>query len=87
MPARCAANTFSFTPPTGSTAPRRVASPVIARVGSTLRPVRRDTIAVSMVTPALGPSFGIAPEGTWMCTSVLSNTSGSIPNSAEAARM
>ena len=28
------------------------------------------TSAVAIVTPADGPSFGIAPAGTWMCTSI-----------------
>ena len=34
MPARCAARTFSLMPPTGSTRPRSVTSPVIADVAS-----------------------------------------------------
>jgi hypothetical protein len=25
---------------------------------------------VAIDTPALGPSLGIAPSGTWMCTSI-----------------
>ena len=28
--------------------------------------VRADTSAVHMPTPALGPSFGVAPSGMWM---------------------
>jgi dTDP-glucose 4,6-dehydratase len=38
MPARIAASTFSLTPPTGSTSPRRVISPVMARSWRTGRP-------------------------------------------------
>ena len=60
MPARCAARTFSFRPPMGSTRPRRVISPVIATSWRTRMPVRSETSALSIVTPALGPSFGIA---------------------------
>ena len=29
--------------------------------------------AVAIVIPALGPSLGIAPAGTWMCTSWVAN--------------
>ena len=43
-------------------------SPVIAKLFLTLRCVKRDTKDVNMVTPALGPSFGVAPSGTWICT-------------------
>ena len=64
IPARCAASTFSFTPPIGKTLPRSVSSPVIARSERTGRPVASDASAVSIVTPADGPSFGIAPAGT-----------------------
>src|SRR5207244_2371347 len=56
-----------LTPPMGKTSPRSVISPVIATSVRTLRPVRADTIAVAMVTPADGPSLGMAPAGTWMC--------------------
>ncbi len=28
-------------------------------------PVRAETIAVTMATPADGPSLGVAPSGTW----------------------
>ena len=37
-----------------------------------------------MATPALGPSFGVAPAGTWMWMSLFSKRAGSMPN--EAAR-
>ena len=58
-------------PPTGSTRPDSVISPVIATSGRTGTPRAADTIAVAIVTPADGPSFGIAPAGTWMCRSCL----------------
>ena len=64
MPTRLAASTFSLMPPTGSTRPDRVISPVIARSPRTVRPVNSDASALTMVTPADGPSFGMAPEGT-----------------------
>ena len=58
-------------PPTGSTRPRSVISPVIARFVRTGRPVSSEASAVAIVTPADGPSFGIAPAGTWTCMSTL----------------
>ena len=63
-PARCAASTFCFTPPIGSTRPCSVTSPVIPTSGRTVSPRSSDTSAVVIVTPALGPSFGTAPAGT-----------------------
>jgi hypothetical protein len=36
-------------------------------------------MAVAIVTPADGPSFGIAPDGTWTCISAFLKKSGSIP--------
>ncbi len=66
IPPRWAASSFSFTPPIGSTRPRRVISPVIAR---SLRAGTRssaDASAVAIVIPAEGPSLGVAPSGTWM---------------------
>ena len=55
-------------PPTGRTLPRRVISPVMARSLRTGRRVASDARAVMMVTPADGPSLGMAPAGTctWM---------------------
>ena len=50
--------------------PRSVISPVIATSARTGMPVRIDTIAVQIAVPALGPSFGVAPSGRWMCRSV-----------------
>mmetsp|Transcript_11672 Transcript_11672/g.48947 ORF Transcript_11672/g.48947 Transcript_11672/m.48947 type:complete len:394 (-) Transcript_11672:1931-3112(-) len=64
----CAAMSFSFRPPTGSTRPRRDTSPVIATSPRTGRPLNKLTSAVHMATPALGPSLGMAPCGKWMCT-------------------
>ena len=71
IPARCAASSFSLSPPMGSTLPRSVISPVIAtswRVGMLVSAL---TMALAMVMPADGPSFGIAPSGTctWMSMS------------------
>jgi len=60
---------FSLIPPTGRTNPYRDISPVIAKSDFTLRLVKRDTKAVVIVTPALGPSLGIAAAGKWTCKS------------------
>ena len=53
-------------PPTGKTLPLSVISPVIAKcsLGGTLssREARQETI----VTPADGPSFFVAPSGKWI---------------------
>ncbi len=62
--ARLAASILSLIPPTGSTFPRSVISPVMASFAFTFRWVKADANAVSMVTPADGPSFGVAPSGT-----------------------
>jgi hypothetical protein len=51
-------------PPTGYTRPDNVISPVIAMSPRTGRPVSSDASATAMVTPADGPSFGMAPDGT-----------------------
>ncbi len=55
-------------------------SPVIATSARTGIPLSTDTSAVVIATPALGPSFGVAPSGTWMWMSNFSWNSGSIPN-------
>ena len=68
MPARWAANTFCLTPPIGRTLPPSATSPVIATSERTLRPVSRLTRAVVIVTPAEGPSLGMAPAGKWTCS-------------------
>ena len=66
MPALCAASNFSLTPPTGKTLPLRVISPVIATSHLTGILVKADNTAVAIVTPADGPSLGVAPSGIWM---------------------
>ena len=65
--ARFAANIFSLIPPTGSTFPLNVISPVIANFGFTLRCVNTEIIEVNIAIPALGPSLGVAPSGMCMC--------------------
>ena len=69
MPARTAPRIFSLSPPIGSTRPLSVISPVIATSWRAGRSDSADTIAVAIAMPADGPSFGIAPAGTWMWTS------------------
>jgi hypothetical protein len=44
--------------------------------GRTRRPVSSEVSAVNIVTPALGPSLGTAPAGTWMCRSCFSRKLG-----------
>ena len=85
IPARSAASTFSLTPPIGSTRPRKEISPVIATSLRTGRAVRSDASATNIATPALGPSLGVAPAGTWTCMSDFSSTSGPMPSSRERA--
>uniref|UniRef100_A0A6B0V2T5 Putative secreted protein n=1 Tax=Ixodes ricinus TaxID=34613 RepID=A0A6B0V2T5_IXORI len=68
MPTLFAAMVFSLMPPTGSTLPVSDTSPVMATPGSTGLPSARESRAVTMVMPALGPSFGTAPSGTWRWT-------------------
>lgn len=79
-PALRAARTFSFTPPTGRTFPASVSSPLIAVSEASGRPASSETSAAAMATPAEGPSFGIAPAGTWMCRSLRSKKSGGSPS-------
>ena len=43
-------------------------------------PVSAETIAVAMVTPADGPSLGMAPAGTWMWRVCFSNCSRAMPS-------
>ena len=69
-------------PPTGSTRPRSVHSPVIAVSDRTRRPESSEVSAVNMVTPALGPSLGTPPAGTWMCRSSSSRWVASTPSSS-----
>ena len=82
IPPRCAASTFSLSPPIGSTRPRSVISPVIATSLRTGMRQSAETSVVAIVMPADGPSFGIAPSGTWTWMSIvleepLSSPSGS----------
>ena len=86
MPPRNAASSFSFKPPIGSTRPRSVISPVMATSRRTGMPVSTETIAVTMATPADGPSFGVAPSGTWTWMSRFSNNGGSMPKADRALR-
>ena len=79
IPARCAARIFSLRPPIGSTRPRSVISPVIATSLFTGVPVSAEISEVAIVTPAEGPSLGIAPAGTWMWMSCFAWKSGSMP--------
>lgn len=69
---RWAAMHFSLMPPTGRINPCKEISPVMAKSERTRRYVRRETRAVVIVTPALGPSFGTAAAGkwTWMSNSL-----------------
>ena len=85
MPLRCAARAFSFSPPIGSTWPVRVISPVIATSGRTGRLPINDASAVAIVMPALGPSFGVAPAGTWTWMSCLANQSSGSSGASSAA--
>ena len=43
-------------------------SPVMARLGRTGLSMASERSAVTMVQPAEGPSFGVAPSGTCRCT-------------------
>ena len=69
IPAFFAASSFSLSPPIGSTLPRNVISPVMATSARTGISVIADRIAVAIVIPAEGPSFGTAPSGMWICIS------------------
>src|SRR3954463_15243476 len=79
IPLRWAASAFSFSPPIGSTCPVSVTSPVIATSSRTQRPLMSEASAVVIVMPALGPSFGVAPAGTWMWMSWPANQSSPSP--------
>src|SRR5690606_16413842 len=72
IPPRWAASNFSLRPPIRNTSPRKVISPVIATSALTGIPVSTDTSAVHIAIPALGPSLGVAPSGTWMWISTFS---------------
>ena len=81
-PAAWAASTFCLSPPIGSTRPCSVTSPVMPTVCLIGRPLSSDASAVVIVMPALGPSLGIAPAGTWTWNSRSSKASSSMPSSA-----
>ncbi len=69
-----------FDSPIGSTLPRRVSSPVMATRGLGRRLMRADTIDVAMVMlKPKGPSLGMAPSGTWICTARSVSASEAIP--------
>ena len=78
-PERWAARSCSSARRSGGPRPRSVISPVIATSLRTGMPVRALTTAVAIVIPADGPSFGIAPAGTWMCRVFFSNTCARCP--------
>src|ERR1035437_7840024 len=78
-PLRLAASTFSLMPPTGSTCPLSVISPVMGRLVPTRRSVSMESSAAAIVMPAEGPSLGIAPAGTCTWMSLVLNSLGSMP--------
>ena len=49
-------------------------------------PVMTEMIAVAIATPADGPSFGVAPSGTWTWMSRRSNSGGSMPKTIARER-
>ncbi len=57
-------------------------SPVIATSLRTGRPLIALTSAVAIATPALGPSFGIAPAGTCTCTSIEPSSSSGMSSAS-----
>ena len=61
--------------PGPAASPRRSSRPCVC----TGRPVSSEASAVAIVMPALGPSFGIAPAGTWTWNVLLSNAVGIDP--------
>ena len=50
--------------------------------GHCVRTVHAEANAVAMVTPAEGPSLGIAPAGTWMWASMAPSRSAGMSNSS-----
>lgn len=63
MPSQIAARHFYLTPPTGKTFPLSVIYPVIDKfsLGGIFK--KSEARQVTIVTPAEGPSFFIAPSG------------------------
>jgi hypothetical protein len=49
-------------------------------------PVMTEASTVAMAMPADGPSFGVAPSGTWTWMSRRSNSGGSMPKSTARER-
>mmetsp|Transcript_96237 Transcript_96237/g.206554 ORF Transcript_96237/g.206554 Transcript_96237/m.206554 type:complete len:229 (+) Transcript_96237:406-1092(+) len=72
---RRAAIAFSLMPPTRSTLPVNVSSPVIAKSFFTGRSSAMLSNAEVIATPAEGPSFGVAPSGMFMCMAASSRKS------------
>ena len=72
IPPLFAASNFSFNPPIFKIWPLNVISPVIAVSDLTGIPVKIDISEIAIAPPALGPSFGVAPSGTWICISYFS---------------
>ena len=70
----------------GSTRPRREIAPVMAISLRTGIPRRALVMAVAMVMPAEGPSFGVAPSGTCTWMSIFLWKSSARPSSSEWAR-
>ena len=66
MPPLLAAKSFSFNPPIFRTSPLKVISPVIATSDLTGILESTEVKAVAIAAPALGPSLGVAPSGTWI---------------------
>ena len=59
----------------------------MARSGSAVFPVIREARAVKRVTPAEGPSLGVAPEGTWTWISLVMKLNPlSVPASRDRMR-
>src|SRR5208283_3230447 len=81
-----AASVFSLSPPMGRTLPLNVTSPFMAISFLTALPVSADAMAVAIVIPADGPSFGIAPAGTWICRSTFEKISSLMPSSFDLDR-
>ena len=68
------------------TRPRSEISPVMATSPRARRFERAETMALTSVTPAEGPSFGTAPAGTWRWISQPSKSSRSRPSASALAR-
>ncbi len=66
IPSYIAAIHFYRIPPTGSTLPLKVISPVIDKLSRTGSFKNKLTKLVTIVTPADGPSFLVAPSGKWI---------------------